>query len=383
MKNDISAQKEENLNNNITNPTDNEYDIFNPEDNEEEEIEEIEEIDMENNKQKILFENPNSLHLYADNEKKFVDDNVNSFFNKENEGFFYFENSNNKINKYYNIIENKSLNKNNLFKNIFNEVFKFTKRYEFDYSIEKELYIITGKKIIFEINNNKNEEFLQKKKNKTIEDKKKHTRMDKDNIISHIKAVFFNNFILNILNLIITDIPNKKKCLKFNNIIIRCGKKEFNFNIFNSNLEILFQTDINCEERKHIKYCTKNILINNTKNFKYKNEEFLKQLKTKEMGIKILNFKVIELFEIFLKEDRESLISKNFQIDEKELKKIEIHKNIDENEKYKEKYEKIVEKIANQSFFKNINKGNNKNIEFHQMIPKTLTKLFVTKKMKK
>ena len=40
------------------------------------------------------------------------------------------------------------------------------------------------------------------------------------------------------------------------------------------------------------------------------------------MGIKILNFKVIELFEIFLKEDWESLISKNFQIDEKELKKI-------------------------------------------------------------
>ena len=150
--------------------------------------------------------------------------------------------------------------------------------------------------------------------------------MDKDNIISHIKAVFFNNFILNILNLIITDISNKKKCQKFNNIIIQCGKKEFNFYIFNSNLEILFQIDFYCEERKHKNYCTKNIQINNTKNFKYKNEDFLKQLKTKEMGIKILNFKVIELFEIFLKEDWESLISKNFQIDEKELKKIKKNK---------------------------------------------------------
>ena len=329
MKNDKTAQKEENLSNNITNPTENEYEILDPEDNEKEEIEI--EIDIENNKQEISFENPYSLHLYAEKENEFVDDNVNSFSNKENEGIFYFENSNNEINEYYNVIENenlniKTVNKNYLFKKIFNDVFKPTKNNEFDYSIEEKLYIISEKKIIFEINNNKNEEFLQKKKNNTIEHKKKHTRMDKDNIISHLKAVFFNNFILNILNLIITDIPNKKKCLKFNNKIIQCGKKEFNFYIFNSNLEILFQIDFCCEERKYKNYCTKNIQINNTKNFKYKNEDFLKQLKTKEMGIKILNFKVIELFEIFLKEDWESLISKNFQIDEKELKKIKKNK---------------------------------------------------------
>jgi hypothetical protein len=354
MKNDISAQKEENLNNNITNPTDNEYDISDPEDNEEEEI--GIEIDIENNKQEISFENPNSLHLYAEKEKEYDDDNNES-------------------------LNINTVNKNNLFKKIFNEVFKFTKSNVFDNSIEEELYIITRKKIIFEIN--KNKEFLQKKKNKTRENKKKHTKMDDDNIVSHIKADFFNNFILNILNLIITNIPKKKKCRKFINIIIKYGKKLFNFNIFNSNLEKLFQIDFNYKERKHKNYCIKNNQINNTKNFKYENEEFLKQLKTKEMGIKILNFKIIELFKIYIKKDWVSLISKNFQIDEKELKKIEIHKNIDENEKYKEKYEKIVEKIANQSFFKNINKGNNKNIEFHQMIPKTLTKLFVTKKMKK
>ena len=130
---------------------------------------------MENNKQVISFENPNSFYLYTEKEKEFVDDNVNSFSNKENEGFFYFENSIYEINGYYNVFENKSLNiitvnQNNLFKKIFNEMFKFTKNNEFDNSNEEELYIIKGKKIIFEININKNEEFLQKKKNKTIED---------------------------------------------------------------------------------------------------------------------------------------------------------------------------------------------------------------------
>ena len=150
MKNDKTAQKEENLSNNITNPTENEYEILDPEDNEKEEIEI--EIDIENNKQEISFENPYSLHLYAEKENEFVDDNVNSFSNKENEGIFYFENSNNEINEYYNVIENenlniKTVNKNYLFKKIFNEVFKFTKNNEFDHSIEEELYIITENKI--------------------------------------------------------------------------------------------------------------------------------------------------------------------------------------------------------------------------------------------
>ncbi len=374
MKNE--AQKKENLTNNITNPTENENDILDSEDIEDEEIEI--EIDIENNKQEISFENP-KLYAFFKLEKEFVDDNVNLFSKYEINGFFYFENSNYEINGYHNVFENKSLNINtvnkNNFKKNFNEVFKFTKNNEFDYSIEEELYIITGKKIIFRIYNNKNEEFLQKKKNKTIENKKKHTKMNRDNIFSHIKAEFFNNFILIILNLIITD-PYKKKCLKFNNRIIRDGKKEFNFKIFNSNLEILFKNDFDCEERKHKINCSKNILINNTKNFKYKNEEFLKQLKTKEMGIKILNFKVIELFKIFLKKDWKILISKNFQIDEKELEKIK--KKIDKDKNYMKKYEKICEEIANQRFFNNINEGNNKINEFHQ--PKSLTNLFVTKK---
>ena len=107
---------------------------------------------MENNKQEIWFENPYSLKLYAEKEKESVAHNVNSFSNKENEGIFYFENSNNEINEYYNVIENenlniKTVNKNYLFKKIFNDVFKPTKNNEFDYSIEEELYIITENKI--------------------------------------------------------------------------------------------------------------------------------------------------------------------------------------------------------------------------------------------
>ena len=109
---------------------------------------------MENNKQEISFENLYSLHLYAQKENEFVDDNVNSFSNKENEGIFYFENSNNEINEYYNVIENenlniKTVNKNYLFKKIFNDVFKPTKNNEFDYSIEEELYIISEKKKLY------------------------------------------------------------------------------------------------------------------------------------------------------------------------------------------------------------------------------------------
>ena len=47
------------------------------------------------------------------------------------------------------------------------------------------------------------------------------------------------------------------------------------------------------------------------------------------------------------------------------------------------KYEKIAKEIEDQSFFNNINKESNKIIEFHQMIPKISTNLFVNTKIKK
>ena len=45
-----------------------------------------------------------------------------------------------------------------------------------------------------------------------------------------------------------------------------------------------------------------------------------------------------------------------------------------------EKYEKIANEIADQSLFNNINKVNDGVFEFHQIMPKILTNLFVTKK---
>ena len=86
------------------------------------------------------------------------------------------------------------------------------------------------------------------------------------------------------------------------------------------------------------------------------------------MGIKILNCKVIELFNIYLNEDWESIISNIFQIDEKELKKIkEIleSKTKDESENYKNKYKKIKQKIAEQSFFNSKYKSTFKIVDFY------------------
>ena len=128
--------------------------------------------------------------------------------------------------------------------------------------------------IIIEINNNEEERFLQKKKNQIGE--RMHTREDKDNILCHIKAIFFNTFIINILNLILSCFPNQKKCLKFNNMIIKNGKKEFNHCSFNYNLEKLFKLDEYIEKKKHKNCYSKNNLLKTTENFKnrYKNIKF-------------------------------------------------------------------------------------------------------------
>lgn len=166
--------------------------------------------------------------------------------------------------------------------------------------------------------------------------------------------------------------------------------------MFNFNLEILFKLDEYIEKTKYKICYSKNNLIKQG-NFKYKNEELLKLLKTTEIGIKILNFKVIKLFKIFIEKNWKSTIKKNFEIDEEKLEKIETTEK-NENENYMNKYNKIVKEITEYEEISNNNEGINKDFEginkdsyFRQILPinlfrteeKKLKKIFEIAKMKK
>lgn len=359
-----------NISNNITNSTDNFYyeeenefkEIFkekyeeeNVEIYEEESEEEYIDVKVEENKLMFIFENFFALGKFGNMDIEIVANNKLIFF--------CFINSN-KCDK-----EKENENESS-FETKFNEVFKNTpKNKDFDNSNE-DMNPFINTKI--------DKRFLQKKKNKI------HTREDDDNILSHIKAIFINFFILEILNLIIPYIPNKIKCQKFNNKIIQKGNNEFNFDLFNSKLENLFEIYFEEEKRKYLENCIKNNQRIDLKNYKCKNEDFLKILKTKEKGIRILNYKVIELFNIYLKEDWESIISNIFQIDKKELKKIKDileTKTKDESENYMKKYKEIEQEIAEQSFFNSKYKSTFKIVEFYYpKIHKYLKNYFFTMK---
>ena len=128
----------------------------------------------------------------------------------------------------------------------------------------------------------------------------------KDNIFRKIKTNFINDFILNLINAKIKSVYGYQKYLvrKFNSEIVTDISIKFNLLLFNLKIKNLLNKNISN------KYTTVNTDAN---------KKILEQLEKNENFDKILNYTVIDVYEIFLSEDYKEIIFKEFDIDKENI----------------------------------------------------------------
>jgi len=128
----------------------------------------------------------------------------------------------------------------------------------------------------------------------------------KDNIFRKIKTNFINDFILNLINAKIKSVYGYQKYLvrKFNSEIVTDISIKFNLLLFNLKIKNLLNKNISN------KYTTVNTDAN---------KKILEQLEKNENFDKILNYTVKDAYEIFLSEDYEEIIFKEFDIDKENI----------------------------------------------------------------
>jgi len=239
--------------------------------------------------------------FFGENIKKF-DSTMENLDNKISE--IILNPSNNSTNN--NTNPNFSTN-NNDSQNIFNE----------NEDGEKELIIeieeVKPKKKNKKNKNKKDESEKIKNTNqgrKTKEESKtsnsKRNKYAKDNIFRKIKANFINDFIINLINANIKSVFGYQKYLvrKFNREIVTDVTIKFNLILFNLQLRNLLNKNISD------KYTTVNSDAN---------KEILEKLEKNEKFDKILNFTIKEAYEIFLSEDYEEVILREFEIDKNNI----------------------------------------------------------------
>jgi len=134
----------------------------------------------------------------------------------------------------------------------------------------------------------------------------KRNKFAKDNIFHKMKTYIFE-FIINLINAKIKCVFKNQKYLirKFNKEILRDVTIGFNIKLFKLKLRNLLNKNISD------KYTTVNSNAN---------KEILEKLEMNENFDKILNFTVKEAYEIFLSEDYEEIIIKEFEIDKCNIK---------------------------------------------------------------
>ena len=180
----------------------------------------------------------------------------------------------------------------------------------------------------------KNNKILgRKKKNVAInnDNKTKRDKFAKDNIARKIKAIFINNFIVNLINIIIKIVFGKQIYLirKFNKALVTNVSIQFNLDLFNSPIKnLLNQNNSN-------KYST--VGLN-------KNKSILTSLENNLEFNKILNITVNEIYSLFINDNYKEIISNIFNIDKKEIYfenitgKIKELKEQEEEEEYIERF---------------------------------------------
>lgn len=153
-----------------------------------------------------------------------------------------------------------------------------------EYSVYSFKFDILNKKKIFKIT-----------KPKKVKDRK----FLKDDLFRKIKSNFIHKFLLNLLNKLIIDIYGKNYILlKIDNKIISDISIKYNIFLFNKTLGELFDNKISS------KY----------KNNKFNNHDIIKKISKNNLIKKLLNYKLKDLYEIFISKNWEEKMLDIFQI---------------------------------------------------------------------
>jgi len=130
--------------------------------------------------------------------------------------------------------------------------------------------------------------------------KVKDRKFLKDDLFRKIKSNFIHKFLLNLLNKLIIDIYGKNYILlKIDNKIISDISIKYNIFLFNKTLGELFDNKISS------KY----------KNNKFNNHEIIKKISKNNLIKKILNYKLKDLYELFISKNWEEKMLDILQID--------------------------------------------------------------------
>jgi hypothetical protein len=155
----------------------------------------------------------------------------------------------------------------------------------------------------------KNKEKRGRKSNSTNKIKNEYlrTKFAKDNIIRKIKTHFINNFLLNLINVLISEkITNKYIIRKIRNEISKDITIKYNIYLFNQTLEQLYSSEISNQFKSIIR--------------KSANKKIINQIKKEEFFNKFLNIKVKDIYNIYINKNCKEILKKNYDIQDKNNK---------------------------------------------------------------
>ena len=168
---------------------------------------------------------------------------------------------------------------------------------------QAELFVIPS--VNFNNNLNKEKKILgRKKKNSSSTIQSKRNKFSKDNLIHKFKTMFYQKFLIILMNNLISlcGLGKDVKIRKVNNEFIKDLKINLNLDILKKTIADYFSFEISKKYSKQEKNSNENI-INKLK--KISNEKFNK----------LLNAKIEDIYNIFINNDCVQIISNEFGID--------------------------------------------------------------------
>ena len=133
------------------------------------------------------------------------------------------------------------------------------------------------------------------------------SKFAKDNIIRKIKTHFINNFLINLINILIKEKLNKNYIIrKLRNEISRDITIKYNIYLFNQTLEQLYSSEISNQFKSIIR--------------KSANKKIINQIKKEDFFNKFLNIKVKDIYNIYINKNCKEILKKNYDIQDKNNK---------------------------------------------------------------
>jgi len=137
----------------------------------------------------------------------------------------------------------------------------------------------------------------------------------KDNIIRKLKTHFINNFLLNLINVLIFEKLNKNYIIrKLRNEISKDITIKYNIYLFNQTLEQLYSSEISHQFRSIME--------------KSLNKKIINQIKKEDFFDNFLNLKVKDIYKIYIDKDCKKILKEKFNFEDKNNKIISFYEFI-------------------------------------------------------